>query len=230
MSTTKLELQASRARRRQEIRSLRDQVYQTLENLIISGTLRPGERLAEEDLAQRLGVSRNPVREALAGLSRAGWVELRPRHGASVRRRTAAQAEQFFQVRRLLEVDSARLAAARATPETVAPLQTVLRQGCAALAASDAEALLALNSQFHAEVVKLAGNEFLGELLGMLDKRLRWYFSSVVVIRGPDSWREHARLVEVIAANDEAGAVEAMAAHTEATRLAYMARAALEDS
>lgn len=203
---------------------LREQVYDAIEDLVIRGALAPGQRLTEEDLAKRLGVSRNPVREALNGLSRTGWVELRPRRGAYVRRQTAKEGEDFFQVRRLLEVEAARLAAARATAEMVAPLEALLKEGRTALEARDQEALLNVNSRFHAEMVTLSGNSFLGELLGFLDKRLRWYFSPVVLERGPSSWQEHTDLVEAIAANDEEKAVEMMRLHTEGTRLAYLAQ------
>jgi DNA-binding GntR family transcriptional regulator len=208
---------------------LRDQVYDTLEGLIIQGALAPGQRLTEGDLAERLGVSRNPVREALNGLSRAGWVELRPRHGAYVRLQTAEEGDQFFHVRRLLEIESARLAARRATPETVAPLEALLVEGWSALETRNQELMLSANSRFHAEVVALAGNGVLGEMLALLDKRLRWYFAPVVVIRGPDSWQEHTNLVEAIVSNDSEKAAEMMRVHTEGTRLAYLARAASEE-
>jgi DNA-binding GntR family transcriptional regulator len=204
--------------------TLRDQVYDALEELIIDGVLAPGRRLTEGDLAERLGVSRNPVREALNGLSRAGWVELRPRQGAYVRRQTTEEVDQFFHVRGLLETESARLAAARATPEMVASLQVLLGEGWAALETGDENALLSANSSFHAELVMVSGNLVLGEILGLLDKRLRWYFAPVVVSRGPHSWREHTDLVEAIAAHDPERAVDMMRLHTEATRSAYLAQ------
>lgn len=203
---------------------LRDQVYDALEGLIIDGVLVPGQRLTEGDLAERLGVSRNPVREALNGLSRAGWVELRPRQGAYVRYPTVEEVDQFFHVRGLLEVESARLAAARATPEMVAALRALLADGDAALESGDEDALLSANSRFHAEMVTVSGNVVLGEILGLLDKRLRWYFAPVVVQRGPHSWSEHTRLVDAIGANDPDLAAREMREHTEATRAAYMRR------
>lgn len=213
----------------QQAPPLRDQVYDTLERLIIERVLEPGERLTEGDLAERLGVSRNPVREALNALSRAGWVELRPRHGAYVRRQTAEEGDQFFGVRRLLEIESARLAAERATPETVTTLRGLLDEGWAALDGRDEDALLQVNSRFHAEVVVQSGNAVLVEILSILDKRLRWYFAPVVLLRGPDSWQEHTDLVEAIAANDADRAAEVMWVHTEATRRAYVAQAAPAD-
>lgn len=201
---------------------LRDQVYDALEELIISGALAPGQRLTEGELAERLGVSRNPVREALNGLSRAGWVELRPRQGAYVRRQSVEEVDQFFHVRGLLEVESARLAAARATPEMVMSLRALLDEGNLALETGDESALLTANSRFHAETVNVSGNLVLGEILRLLDKRLRWYFAPVVVQRGPHSWSEHTALVDAIAANDPERAAEMMREHTAATRAAYL--------
>jgi DNA-binding GntR family transcriptional regulator len=208
---------------------LRDQVYDRLERLIIDRVLPPGARLTEGELAERLGVSRNPVREALNGLSRTGWVELRPRHGAYVRRQTAEEGDQFFHVRRLLEIESARLTADRATSDMVAELKTLLRQGWQALEDEDETALLSANSRFHAEIVSMSGNQVLAETLGMLDKRLRWYFAPVVVRRGPDSWQEHTELVDAIAANDPEKASDVMWRHTEGTRLAYLAQATTDE-
>jgi DNA-binding GntR family transcriptional regulator len=210
----------------QQAPPLRDQVYDALERLIIDGTLAPGQRLTEGDLAERLGVSRNPVREALNGLSRAGWVELRPRHGAYVRRQTAREGDEFFHVRRMLEIESARLAASRAAADTVRFLRELLAEGWDALDDKDQERLLSANSRFHAAVVELSGNSVLAEMLGLLDKRLRWYFKPVVVIRGPDSWQEHTDLVEAIAAQDPERAAEMMRLHTEGTRAAYLAHVA----
>lgn len=210
----------------QQAPPLRDQVYDALEGLIINGTLAPGQRLTEGDLAERLGVSRNPVREALNGLSRAGWVELRPRQGAYVRRQTAREGDEFFHVRRMLEIESARLAASRATADTVRSLRDLLTEGWDALDERDQERLLIVNSRFHAAVVELSGNSVLAEMLGLLDKRLRWYFKPVVVLRGPDSWQEHTDLVEAIAARDPERAAEMMRLHTEGTREAYLAQVA----
>jgi DNA-binding GntR family transcriptional regulator len=203
---------------------LREQVYDAIERLIVSGVLRPGEHLVEVELAARLGVSRNPVREALHALRRAGWVELRPRHGAFVRSPTAGEVEQFFHVRTVLEVESARLAAQRADAAAVAALRAQLEDSADARERGDEEAMVEANARFHAAVSDLAGNVVLAELLAHLDKRLRWYFTPVVVVRGPNSWREHAELLEALAANDADRAAAVMREHTEGTAAAYLAQ------
>lgn len=203
---------------------LRDQVYDTIERLILSRVLQPGEHLRESELAARLGVSRNPVREALHALRRAGWVELRPRHGAFVRSPTPAEVEQFFHVRTVLEVESARLAAQRSDKSAVTALRAQLQDGKRAQKRRDTQAMVDANVRFHATVTELAGNSVLAELLVHLDKRLRWHFTPVAVVRGPDSWREHAELLAALAAKDSEHAAAVMRTHTERTTAAYLAQ------
>ena len=90
---------------------LRQAVYDALAELIASGSLRPGQHLVESDLADLLGVSRQPIREALQRLQVDGWVELRPAHGAFVHVPTEQEVAQLLGVRSVLEAYSARGAA-----------------------------------------------------------------------------------------------------------------------
>ena len=200
---------------------LRQQVYETLEDLIIFGALTPGQHLVEADLAKRLGVSRIPVREALQLLHSNGWVELRQRQGAFVHRPTLQEVDDVFSVRTLLEVESARIAATNATKESVRQLRRTTKAGAKALAADDEEALVRLNSEFHGQVTALAGNRVLAEMIGRLDKRIRWYFASVARSRGAASWKEHDELIDALEAGDSRRAGEVMRIHAELTRDAF---------
>src|SRR5258708_37270649 len=96
---------------------LREAVYNALVEMIITAELQPGEHLVENDLAAQLGVSRQPVREALQRMQTEGWVDLRPALGAFVHVPTEDEADQLLAARTLLETESARLAAEHATPE-----------------------------------------------------------------------------------------------------------------
>jgi DNA-binding GntR family transcriptional regulator len=200
---------------------LRQQVYEALEGLIIYGGLSPGQHLVESDLAKRLGVSRIPVREALQLLHRDGWVDLRPRQGAFVHQPTVREADEVFSVRTLLEVESTRLAAKNVTQESVDSMKEILNAGGEALRVADERELVKLNSAFHGEVTGMAGNQVLADLLHRLDARIRWYFAPVVMARGAGSWKEHAAIVDALAAGDAERAAEAMRMHAEATRAAY---------
>lgn len=206
-------------------RPLAERVYERIEDHIITGVLAPGQHLREEELAERLGVSRNPVRESLRALERAGWIEIRPGRGAFVRAPSVEEVLDFFHVRTVLEVESARLAAGNATPKVVRDLEELITAGQAATDDRDSEVLVELNGRFHAAVHDLAGNRVLRETLEVLDRRLRWYFTPVVVHRAPQSWSEHASLVAAFRDNDEDRATEVMRAHVQATTDAYRAAA-----
>jgi DNA-binding GntR family transcriptional regulator len=200
---------------------LRDRIYETLEELIIYGALGPGEHLVEADIAKKLGVSRIPVREALQLLARDGWIDLRPRQGAFVHQPTMSQVDDVFSVRTLLEVEAARLAAGKATAESLQGVREILKTGSEALARADEKELVMLNSQFHARITQMSQNEVLAGLIARLDKRIRWYFARVVMSRGSNSWKEHAEIIDAIAAGDSDRAAEAMRSHAERTRFAY---------
>jgi DNA-binding GntR family transcriptional regulator len=200
---------------------LRDRVYETLEELIIYRALAPGQHLVEADIAKRLGVSRIPVREAFQLLARDGWIDLRPNQGAFVHQPTTQEVDDVFSVRTLLEVEATRLATSKATPDSIPALEEILHTGRESLARADERALVTLNSQFHAQITQMSGNEVLAGLIARLDKRIRWYFARVVMSRGIHSWKEHAEIVEAVAAKDLDRASEAMRSHAERTRSAY---------
>ena len=202
-------------------RPLAELVYERLEERIIDGTFAPGQHLREEELAQRMGVSRNPIRESLRALERAGWLEIHPGRGAFVRAPSVSEVLDFFHVRTLLEVESARLAARNATARDVSRLEQILQQGQRALGEEQADTLVELNSRFHSTVHNLANNTVLREALTRLDRRLRWYFTTVVTERAPLSWDEHRQLVSAFADNDEDRAAAIMRAHVESTAEAY---------
>ncbi|CAM5617496.1 Vitamin B12 import ATP-binding protein BtuD [Streptomyces tendae] len=114
---------------------LRDRVYEALLELITTRALRPGQHLVESELAGHLGVSRQPVREALQRLNTEGWVDLRPAQGAFVHEPTEEEADQLLTVRTLLEAEAARLAAANASSAGIAALDELCEDGERAVAA-----------------------------------------------------------------------------------------------
>ncbi|MEV6020139.1 MULTISPECIES: GntR family transcriptional regulator [unclassified Streptomyces] len=200
---------------------LRDRVYEALLELITTRALKPGQHLVESELAGHLGVSRQPVREALQRLSTDGWVDLRPAQGAFVHEPTEAEADQLLTVRTLLEAEAARLAAANAGPAAVGVLEDLCAEGERAVDADDVDAAVALNARLHAKVMELAGNRVLAELAAQVDRRVRWYYTPVARQRGRQSWTEHRELIAAIAARDGRRATDVMRAHTEQTRQMY---------
>ncbi|WP_151770202.1 GntR family transcriptional regulator [Streptomyces abyssomicinicus] len=204
---------------------LRDRVYEALLELITTRALRPGQHLVESELAGHLGVSRQPVREALQRLNTEGWVDLRPAQGAFVHEPTEEEADQLLTVRTLLEAEAARLAAANAGKPGIAQLEELCAQGEALVAADDVDGAVEANARFHAKVMELAGNAVLAELAAQVDRRVRWYYTPIARQRGQQSWTEHRALIAAVADRDEALATRLMREHTEHTRHSYHARA-----
>jgi DNA-binding GntR family transcriptional regulator len=198
---------------------LRQSVYEALVELVVEGRLRPGQHLVETELARQLGVSRQPVREALHRLEAEGWVDLRPNQGAFVHVPTDEEVDQLLDVRELLEVETARLAAA--TGGHVARLRLICHEGEAAVEAGDTGRFVAVNTEFHAELARMAGNAVLAELAEIVGRRVRWYYRQVAPVRGHESCAEHRDMVEAIEAGDAERASAIARKHTERTRAAY---------
>lgn len=203
---------------------LRERVYEALLELITTRSLKPGQHLVESELAQHLGVSRQPVREALQRLNTDGWIDLRPAQGAFVHEPTEDEADQLLTVRTLLEAEAGRLAALEADEAGVAELEELCERGEAAVAQDDVEAVVEANAAFHAAVMRLARNVVLAELARQVDRRVRWYYTPIARQRGSQSWIEHRELIAAIADGDGERATDVMRAHTEHTRRSYHER------
>ncbi|MFF3328049.1 GntR family transcriptional regulator [Streptomyces sp. NPDC002888] len=204
---------------------LRDRVYEALLELITTRALQPGQHLVESELAGHLGVSRQPVREALQRLNTEGWVDLRPAQGAFVHEPTEEEADQLLTVRTLLEAEAARLAALNADSAGIEALDEICGEGFTAVASDDVDRAVALNARFHAKIMELAGNAVLAELAAQVDRRVRWYYTPVARQRGGQSWTEHRELIAEIADGNAQEAARLMREHTEHTRKSYHARA-----
>ena len=201
---------------------LRQSVYDALIDLIVGGELPPGQHMVETELARQLGVSRQPIREALHRMEAEGWVDLRPSQGAFVHVPTDSEVDELLDVRALLEAETARLAAARgASPAQLARLREICRDGQAAAEAGDFGTAVAANDAFHAEIAVVGGNAVLAELADIVGRRVQWYYRMVAPERGHGSWAEHAELIEAMESGDAEQAQSLARKHTERTRLAY---------
>lgn len=200
---------------------LRQAVYDAIAEMIITRVLQPGEHLVETELATQLGVSRQPVREALQRLQTEGWVDLRPAQGAFVHVPTDEEADQLLAVRALLEGESALLAAHRAGPEDAERLWELQRAGEEALRTDDREALVAANANLHAYIVQMSGNKVLAEHIAMVDRRVRWYYTPIARLRGGKAWEEHAAIIKAVAEGNAKRAGDLMRRHAERTRSMY---------
>jgi len=202
---------------------LRERVYQAMQELIISRQLAPGQHLVESELAEMLGVSRQPIREALQLLNSEGWVDLRPGYGAFVHAPTDTEVDQLLAVRSLLESESARLAAQLAQPKDIQELRGICEIGEKALGRDDIDGMVEANANLHRKITELSGNQVLLDFWTQVDRRVRWYYTPIARTRGRKSWQEHAKLIDAIDNGDDAKAAQIMREHTERTREAYLA-------
>lgn len=208
---------------------LRDQVTTELRRRILTGELAPGERLVEDRIAEMLGVSRNPVREAIRVLAAEAFVEVVPRRGATVARLSRDEAEELFDVRMALEGLAARLAARKRMPTAVSRLNALLDSARTAVDDGKLDSVADLNTAFHAAVAEAAGNAYLNLVVGPMLRRAQWVFLQTARFRASHSWREHLSLYAAIAAGDEDEAEAQAVAHVAAARRSYLASLADPD-
>lgn len=194
-------------------RTLRQAVADEIHGLITSGELKPGERLVEDRLAAQLGVSRNPVREAIRLLEATGLVEVRPRRGAYVTTVDVADIIQVLQLRAVLEGYAAGLAAEQHTGDDVKAVRTWIREGRAATRDGDVVRSAECHRAFHLEIERIAGNRYLAEVSEPLRNRTELVFSLLIEQRGGITWSEHEEICKSIDARDPERARQAVNDH-----------------
>jgi DNA-binding GntR family transcriptional regulator len=186
-----------------ERRTLRDIVCDDLRRMIQEGSLAAGSRLVEEPLAASLGVSRNPVREAIRVLAAEGYVEILPRRGAVVASLTSEDVSQLFDVRAPLEGLAGRLAARNRTVAHLRAIDQILRSAQVAVDSGDRLSVAELNTAFHGAVLTAAANQYLTDLMVPLRGQLhRVFVESFEGGRAHQSLSEHRQLAAAVADQD----------------------------
>ncbi|MEV0698094.1 GntR family transcriptional regulator [Saccharopolyspora sp. NPDC050389] len=191
-------------------------VVRHIRDEILDGIRKPGSKLVERDLANELGVSRVPVRDALKTLVAEGLVTPRPRTWAVVREFTPTDIADFNEVRSALEVLTFKLAAQRHTREGLARLRAALDAEIEAARVDNAIAARRSAADFHEIVTELAGNHLLNELGQTLRSRIRWLLAQHDdLVRVAE---EHRRLYDAIAQRNVALVGELVLDHMETGR------------
>jgi DNA-binding GntR family transcriptional regulator len=190
---------------------LRDQVRDLLLSRVISGEYAPGSRLVETRIAQELGVSQAPVREALRDLEQLGCVEYAPFRGSSVRALSVHDLLEAFPVRAALEGLACRMAAERISDAQLERLVALIQ---AMREAPDRRAESVADSDFHATIVEAAGNATLTRQWNQLLPHARTFISLTLPDSSEGSVAErHVAILEALRRRDADAAAEAMHAH-----------------
>ncbi len=200
-----------------ENRTLREQVADHLREEILANRLAPGTELGEVMLAQSLGISRGPLREALGQLAAEGLVTIVPRRGAVVRRLTRQEFLDAYQVREALESLAIRLAVPRLTDTERAELRRMCAEMELEAAAGNAERFFEINHDFHSLLVHASGNQKLEELHAQLIGQMGRLLKKSVELRGgvEQSAAEHRGILAAVDARDPERAARLLEEHIE---------------
>jgi DNA-binding GntR family transcriptional regulator len=200
----------------QALGSRSDAVYDALKASIVDGELAPGVRLREEEIAERLGVSRTPVREALGRLEVEGLLEAGPNRGLAVARLDQQQIAELHAVREVLDGTAARLAAQHASEGDLRLLADLLERFRAEVESGvDPRALRRLNAQFHRTIHRAARNRYLLGALGSLNDTLALAGATLYTVpgRARTALADHARILDALVRRDPTAAEEAARQH-----------------
>jgi DNA-binding GntR family transcriptional regulator len=200
--------------------SLREQAGQVIRAGIIAGELEPGEIYSATVLAERLGVSPTPVREAMLDLANVGLVEAVRNRGFRVLLPDEADLDEIGELRLMVEVPGTRLVVERATDEELATLERVVADLQTTAEESDLAGFLLADRQFHLGLMEMTGNRRLARLVEQLrdQTRLIGLKELAQARRLTDSAREHRELLEALRARDADKVENLMRVHIEHTR------------
>ncbi|MFA5536537.1 MAG: GntR family transcriptional regulator [Bacillota bacterium] len=179
---------------------LREVVFETMREAIIKGSLAPGERLMEVQLAEELGVSRTPVREAIRKLELEGLVAMIPRKGAYVADYSIKDITEVFEIRAALESFAAGLACERATEQELDELRILADRVWEMAKNNDLKNIIQVDTDFHERIYQSSRNSRLIQMLSNLREQIHRFRSTSLASPGrlQDTLEEHKGLVEAI--------------------------------
>lgn len=215
-----------------EFLPLRDVVFNTLRKAILTGELKPGERLMEIHLANRLGVSRTPIREAIRKLELEGLVIMIPRRGAEVAQITEKSLKDVLEVRRALDALCVELACERITEEGKVKLREACSEFEKATKTGDVTAIAEADVALHDIIVEATGNARLIQLINNLSEQMYRYRFEYIKdeSRHEKLVEEHRMIYESIVGKDKEKAAKAAKLHIDNQEKSIIRQIRLEHS
>lgn len=209
---------------------LRDIVFNSLRKAILKGELIPGERLMEKQLAEKMGVSRTPIREAIRKLELEGLVIMVPRKGAEVAMITEQDITDVLEVRAALESFAVKMACSRMDQQNINDMLAVNDAFMGAAKRNDVETVIKKDVEFHDTIYRATGNKKLIAMITNLQEQI--YRFRVEYIRQMDDFStlmsEHEEIVNAIVNKDSLKAQEVATQHIENQEKAVISKIALE--
>ena len=199
-------------------RNLTDKVYQQIKQMMINYELIPGQRLIFNDLAEKMGVSRTPVNNALSLLAKEGFLDFTPHQGYTVHQITKEEADSLYELREILEIAAIEKVIANLTPEKLKVLERKQKSFEQAVAEKVSRGRFFLDQEFHAGIVELSGNLYLADYFREVYQRI-FLRHRVGPLRGERAVQapvEHDNILEAIKERDVARARQAISNHIKA--------------
>lgn len=205
-------------------KTLHEHIADTLRELIITGKLKEGEKVNENELCVSMGTSKTPLREALRVLSVEGLIKLVPNRGAYVRNPTLEQIKEMFDVMSVLEGLAAGTAAEKLTDNDLLNLKKIQKKLEESCKRQNQKKYLHYNSQYHALLQKVAGNKTLNRIITILRKQVTLYRSTSLALPGrmAESLEEHAELLEALEKRNAEKAEGIMRMHLKKQNIALV--------
>lgn len=198
-----------------DYKPLREVIFNTLREAIIVGELKPGERLMEVQLAEKMGVSRTPVREAIRKLELEGLVTMVPRKGAHVASLSPKNIVDVLEVRSALDGLAASLSSLKMKDEQIKELKQINKQFASFVAKENLQGSIKKDVEFHEVIYRSSGNEKLMQIVSNLREQVQRF--RVIYLKDYSSQKdiesEHEEIIEAIARRDPEAALNAAKKH-----------------
>ena len=184
--------------------TLREKILETIRDAILKGTLKPGEKVAEPELAERFGISRTPIREAFRQLESEGYLTVIPRKGAVVTALSQQDVQEFYAIKSILEGYAAELAATRLSLKEIEKLEAINENLRMLAKDGDVKAFFRVHNEFHELFLRASGNSKLHELIQQLGLKFNRLRMASLSIKGrmEISVAEHDKLLEAFRKHD----------------------------
>jgi DNA-binding GntR family transcriptional regulator len=208
------------------VENLSARVYNQIKNLILCNEIMPGQKLHHQQLSERLGVSRTPVREALTRLVQEGYVSFLPNRGFTCKEIRMQEAEELYELREALEAFAVEKAIATLTENALTQLREKINAYGRDVQHRFTRERLVYDQDVHLQIAKLTGNETLRNTLSHVFERIvlkRRTDGLYDPARGIDAHHEHLRLLDAMEQRDAAAAVAILRNHIQAGKKNVMA-------
>lgn len=200
--------------------NLSDRVYNVLLDRIITRKIKPGERLVEEDLAENLGISRTPIREALNRLFRDDLIELIPRKGGYIKKLTARDVEEVYEIREVLENLVVRLAIPLIRDNGLKKLEELVRKTEKLTGKDKMKSQVNIDSELHNLIISSCGNKRLQKMIKSLYNFIQAFrvLEAQQPRRSNQAFQEHKMILEALSKRNTGRAAKLMSEHIENTK------------